>query len=454
VSTMVLPTAADQPTGEARTGWDRPWVTAIICAALVVGGAFITFFRVPAAHHDVVWAEDAHIFLLQAVRQGPFEVLAQGYAGYQHLIPRLVAGGIVSTTPLEAYPVAVFIACSIMTGLVAAAVFLLARTVVPWLPARAALALITLLIPLSAQEVIGNLADFHTFCLWLGVWLIFATPRTWTASWLWAIVAFACIMTEVQMIALLAIIPFRARRRDRPAWPIFGGLLAGAVWQVLTIVTVPRDAAPLPLSQDTVVNGWLASAVLSLWEPDSKASRVILDDTGTLIPALVAGGIVVLGIAGITFGGYLQRLLLLGLIVGSFAVYAVSLIANSAFLEPFAEDPDTLLEYLLNIRYGVAPGMFLSAVVPVSIGILVARFDTLALRIVGGIALVAMIAVFVSADFRAESSRGGGPAWSKSVRAAVEQCESGIPLAQQPRLPVAPGRWLYLSCEEMEARAG
>ncbi len=196
-----------------------------LAAIILVATVAITWFRVPGSHRDRVWAEDANIFLAQAISEGPWRVLFEGYAGYQHLVPRIVVAGIYPFFDLGDYPRIVYAICAVITGAVAVAVFALSRDLVPFLPSRVALGLITALIPLATQETVGNLADLHTYAMWLAPWLLLYRPRTWPSSVGWAVVAFLTVMTEIQAVFFVFLIAFGLRRASRRAWPIFASFL-------------------------------------------------------------------------------------------------------------------------------------------------------------------------------------------------------------------------------------
>lgn len=444
----VVTTAGTAPARPEARRFDRGWTTVVV-VALAVLGAVITFFRVPQGQHDIVWAEDANIFLAEALDRGPFAVLFEGYAGYQHLIPRIAAAFILTFAPLQSYAIAVSVVCAIVTGLVAAAVYVLSGSVVPWWPARIGVASITVLIPLSAQEVIGNLADFHAFAMWLAVWLVFSTPGSRWAGWAWAVVAFLSAMTEVQTLVLLAVIPFRLRRTDRPAWPIFGALIAGWIWQIATVLTVQRESGADWIGATMLAKGWLVNVVLPLFNPDIRSELQLIGSTGVWVPLLVAGVLVVGAGVGVVYGTRLQRLLLIGLLLASTGLYVVSITANGSWLTTQSGDPTIMLQWMVNTRYGVVPGMLLAATVPIVVGIVVRRFDRPVIKWVGVTVIAAMIAVFAVADVNAGSSRGSAAQWSDAVEEASEQCESDAPDDPAPPLPVAPDRAVVLSCDDV-----
>ncbi|MBD7920219.1 hypothetical protein H9657_18255 [Cellulomonas sp. Sa3CUA2] len=444
------PSATDDLTEDAS----RRRLERLLMAAILVVGTVVSVLRVPRPHLDVVWAEDAHIFLLEAIEQGPWAVLLEGYAGYQHLVPRLVVALTSSWLPTEYYAIGVFWICALLTALAAVAVFVLSRDLVDWIPARLGLAAVTLLLPLAAQEVLGNLADIHSYCMWLVPWLVLATPRTRRAGWGWAVVMLLCAMTEVQAVIFLALVPFRLRARDRFIRPVLGALVVGAAAQLWTTVTDPRPSTAAWPGLWSIVKGWLVNTVLPLVQPDPAVSERLLLDSGVLVPLLVALLLAVATGYALWRGTPAQRLLTVTLALASAAVYAGGAVADGSWVFWYGSHANVdHWEGLLNSRYGVSSGMFAAAVVPVSVAVLVRRGRERGAQaarrayVAGGAVLAVLVVVFALASTQTVSSRRDGQ-WSPAVRDAVESC-ADLPPDTEAALPVSPGRVLFLTCEQV-----
>jgi len=76
-----------------------------LAVAVAVATVGFWLWRIPAAERDVVYAEDAEVFLLQGLERGPWHVLLEPYAGYQHLLPRILSA-LAQLGPLERYGLA------------------------------------------------------------------------------------------------------------------------------------------------------------------------------------------------------------------------------------------------------------------------------------------------------------------------------------------------------------
>ncbi|RKI65436.1 hypothetical protein D7X55_16425 [Corallococcus sp. AB049A] len=148
-------------------GWARlraPYATALgLCFAVL---ALRSHARLAQAH---LWAEDGTVFLADALAHG-FGATFLPYAGYLHVVPRLMAWGL-SLLPIEAFALGL----ALLTLAVDAAVFaLIARAGYRWLVSHdgvRVLAAVALCFLPGTWEVMGNLANLHSV-LFYGVMLV------------------------------------------------------------------------------------------------------------------------------------------------------------------------------------------------------------------------------------------------------------------------------------------
>ncbi|TQJ32726.1 hypothetical protein FBY39_3240 [Microbacterium sp. SLBN-146] len=421
---------------------------------LVVVGVVSCYVRVPSEHLDIVWAEDGEIFLRQHLDDGFWSTLFRGYAGYQHFVPRLAAAVAVPSTPLWAYPLAVFAICALLTGLAGAAVYWLSRDIVPWIPARIALGLITFVLPLAMQEVIGNLADLHSYAMWLAPWLLLSRPRRWWSATLWGVVAFAVFMTEVQAVLFLLLLPFVVRRSQPRTLPIAVGAVIGSIWQIVTVITVERGSNSEWFGIPSLLGGYLVNTVMPLLfvAPDSVRAR--LEQSGLIIPTVILLLFVIAFVVAMMWGSGRQRLLAIALAAASFAIYAGGVTIDGSAGFHYADDAMPIWERAVNIRYGVSSGMLLAALVPLAAAIVHARAArvpraAVALRSVAWLAVSGLILTMSVASTRAISTRGWVEAtWSYSVQTQRASCLDGHP-DERRRLPIAPLREISLSCAQL-----
>lgn len=449
---MSSTTAATTSGSVAQRVTGARWFEPAVFISLLVVGALVTWFRVPGEDRDRVWAEDSNIFLGEALDRGPLAVLFNGYAGYQHFVPRLVIAGFFPWLDLERYPVTIFAICAVLTGLTAAAVYWLSRELVPWQPARITLGLITVLIPLATQETIGNLADLHTYAMWLAPWLLLYRPKNWWTSCGWAIVMWAIVMTEIQAVFFVFLVFFRLRRRDRLSWPMLGAFVLGSAVQVATAVTVDRGTGNGPLSIPSTVLGWMINTVMPLITADPETIRHWVTGHGVLVAVVILIPLTAAAVLALILGDGDQRLLTAALLLGSAAIYAGSAWANSDIWFMYAEEGLENIERLVvNIRYGVASGMMLVAVVPLAAAIVVRRIPrSVPIRVLSWAASLGLLVVLAHGSTMTVSLRNWVEPWSPAVKAAMMDCASENPPATVT-LPVAPDRSIDLRCEDILA---
>ncbi|MFK4836147.1 hypothetical protein ACI3KY_10500 [Microbacterium sp. ZW T2_14] len=428
----------------------------LIATAVGVLGLAIVLFRVPSGEYDVPWAEDGFLFLSEFLRLGPAS-LVEGYAGYQHLLPRSMTAVIVSSVPLDHYAVTVFIACAVVTAVIASAVYLLAGAIVPFPPARFAIALITALVPLAGQEVLGNMADIHTYAMWLGLWLLFARPRTWWSSAFLAGGMFVMAATEVQLALYILVAPLLVLR-DRRRLPLAGALLAGVIWQVITFFTVPRPGSGFEwIGFASLVKGWLLNVMLPLVVPHLVTQREVVATTGILVPLLAvipfAAAIIYVATKGTTD----QRILLGLLLLTAAVVYSAGAIVDGTDAFRYADGSIGLDERAQNARYGVLPQMAMLTTIPLAVAVWVqARRvrgrPALATAIVSTSMLAALIVAMAIASASTVSIRGWTASqWSYGVTVALDACRELDDSAIQA-IPIAPFRTAEVLCGDLRDR--
>src|SRR6266516_3366799 len=88
LAAAIQPLFPQRPEPAVRVGW-QGILTGLVA---VLAGTVIVVLRQPGAGAlDTVWAEDGTVFLADAVNRSPLDALATSYAGYYHLLPRLLA---------------------------------------------------------------------------------------------------------------------------------------------------------------------------------------------------------------------------------------------------------------------------------------------------------------------------------------------------------------------------
>ncbi|WP_271984514.1 hypothetical protein [Pseudoclavibacter terrae] len=435
---------------------ESAWLAGVFAVALV-----LAWLRVPAGSHGVLWAEDGDTFLREQIELGSLATLFHPYAGYQHFLPRVFTVVASELFPRDNFGVAVSSLSLLATALVCAGTFRLVRGIVTWLPARVAVALVPVLVPLISRELLGDLANLHTYCLWLVVWIFLARSDVSRAERaFWAGVVFVCFLTEVQAIVALPILLLRLLwDRGRAVWLLLAGALLGVLPQLVTWLIAPRpkfNAPHGPISVADVLVGWGATALLPVWSGDTESNAVVLASQGTgilllaFVPFALAAGLVM------TIGRRPQRVALAALLLVSAAAFGGTLLVNPLTIFQFARfEGGDWLTAQIDIRYGAAAAIFALASFPLAASALVERWGVRApraARVAAAALLLAVGASVVSQWATVPDDRSAVPAWSAQYREAVTTCV-GEPEGQRV-FAVAPGKSFELACDDLLRDAG
>ncbi|WIB25322.1 hypothetical protein [Curtobacterium sp. MCSS17_015] len=396
---------------------ERSWWPVLATVVLGVLAAATAWVRLGPEARGTVWAEDGGLFLRERLALGPIGSLLHPYAGYLHLVPRLVVD-LVLLFPVPWYALVVSATCCLLTGAVCAGVFVLARDVVPSRPLRLLLAAVPVLLPTAPWEVSGNVANLHTFGLVLAPWLYAYRVRSWWGAGVLAGVAVLVGATEAQAVLFLPllVLAWLPVRRDAGSarllpLPVTVAALAAGVAQVVTALTTPRASAPGDPTATDVVAGWLLQTVGGLWDADVGSVAAAVVDAGwavVAVPAVLLALVVVLGAAvAVRTGRWRAAVLAVVLAGGAAVVWTAALVANASADGRWSQaDPGALLAATPS-RYAAAAGMLLTGALVVAAAVLVDRAP-------GAVATGRRSAMVVRA------SRPGGP--TAVVRSALGWC--------------------------------
>lgn len=155
----------------------RRWLAAVLYGAMFIAGTAATLFRTDPAAWNLFWAEDGKEFLEDAYRGSFLENLFHPYAGYMHLVPRLIAEPVSAFVPADWAAVAFTVSASAVWAAVAVLVFDFARGHVRSLAIRIVLWVMVIAIPVGGLEVVGNIANSHWFLMAAAFWALAARDR-------------------------------------------------------------------------------------------------------------------------------------------------------------------------------------------------------------------------------------------------------------------------------------
>lgn len=410
--------------------------------------ALVAWLRLSAVARDTLWAEDGRNFLQAAADHGFANTVFAPYAGYLHVVPRIIAGTVV-LLPVAWWALAMTAASCLVAGGVAVVVFVCARDVVPWAPARLLVASLTVLAPLAPREVLGNTANLHSLFLWALLWLLLYRPRTDLGAVALGAVGLAAGLTEIQGVLLLPLMVLAPHGRKR--WIVRAGILAGLAAQIFVTVQWPRPhSVHAPVPPLSIAYGYLINVVMPVVLPQSAIGPV-LSWAGPAVAIAILFCLTPAVVFVCVRGSRLQRTALAALLVASAGFFVLDIVMNpDSFYNYASFTPSQLLSVWLT-RYGVAPSMMLIAVVPLAASVAVerrraavasdrpvsaalgahTRLDRPSLARTAAVTSCAVIVLLLLGQLGPQiTRRTWGPEWQPQIVAAAEGCESAAPASR------------------------
>lgn len=372
---------------------------ALIGAAAVVGAAALSLFRQAGAGAlDTVYAEDGTVFLAGAYSRSTLDALATPYAGYLHVVPRMLAE-IVSILPVPAAATGLAVSAALVTGLLALLVYHASGTSLtsPW--ARVLAAAVVVLVPVGQEEIPNSIANLHWPMLYALFWVLLWEP---SRRWGKAAIVLLIVLSDILTVVFLPLALWRWwKKRDHLTLAAFGVGLAAQASAVL-FGQSERAFTPEPVMW---APWWAIRAVPTgfLGERWFGSGGV---DTRWLLLAAVAW-VLIAGFVLFAWRGWKGVAVLA--VLHCVAVYAL----------PVA------LSGQATSRYAAAPAMLLIAALAVLL------FEGKPKPTVAGIAFVVLCAAVWGANLRVPNSRSVGPMWSDQLQ--TRSCDGG-----QAQIQVSP----------------
>jgi len=421
---------------------------AIVATVAWLAGALLVWLQLPAGAWDVFWAEDGRTFVGAWLRDPSVGLVFTDYAGYLHVVPRLLTLLVTALLPVSWWAGGVaWVACLAVSG-IALLTFVLSRDVVAGDPARVGLALIPLLIPMARLEAIGNVANLHWYLFYLMPWLLLAVPRTRAGAVGLAVVSAAAVLTEPQCLLFLPLVVFvllRDRRwahRDR-RWAVPVGWAVGGVGQVLTMLTHGQRHADLADTWSAVL-GYAANAAGTTVLPSGGRLAEVVSHLGWWPLLLLTGSVVALAGLAWAWGRYEIRVAVVTVALGSMATWAASYFLNDHADYLYGTEGGRPLVPL--VRWGTAAAMLLAAIVPLAADVLLGLGGRY--RVAGWIVLIGLIVVMLFWFRRADSNRSGAD-WQTGLDDARQACtvHPGRPVS----IATAPEGWtVRMACADLD----
>lgn len=420
--------------------------TLVLVVAIGVVAAALTFLRMTPETAATLWAEDGRDFIADRAASSFGVTWLQPYAGYLHLVPRILADLTVTFIPSPWWAWSMSAGSALVVGLVSSYAFVITRHLLTWIPARIMLALVPALTPILVDQVIGNAANLHTYFLWLTPFLFFARPRTRWARVVLVVVMLAATLTEIQALIFAPLVLWRVR--DRSGWPVRAAYLVGLAGQGLCSVLfkrVPYADAPTPGLQATV-EGFLANGVGGTFTADWRVVGGTILASGWLVFLIIGAVILAALVVVVVRARPEQRLLGLVLAYGAIASFALGYLLNPLpGLDYATYSPEIWASTFRFLRYGAPSAMFLLTIVVLTAGVLAERGR----RVLPVILIAALLVIFVMGFRSSTSDRHDGPTWRAEHDRAVATCVGADP-ATTVLVPIPPGWDVALRCSDLD----
>jgi hypothetical protein len=396
------------------------WRGVTIAGAAVVAGTLLGLARVPGVGSlDTVWAEDGEIFLNERMHLGFRHALVTSYAGYYHLVPRLLAA-VTAALPPGWAAAAFAIEASLVTALLAVFVYVASAAHLRSRLARVLVAAVAVLVP-AAGEISDSIANFHWVGLYAVFWALLWVPRRWVGR----VVAIAVVLlvagSDILVVVFLPLAALRlVRRRDAQSLLLAGGLVLGVAVQFAGLLSGSSSRPLKGGGPGQVAYGYARHVIPDTLFGERTAGvawRGAHWPLITLLGLLALGLVVLVGWRSKSANWWLA---------GIAACYSAALLAAPVLLASFTA------------RYAAVPVMLLT----------VAVVAVLQERIPHYVITVLFLLVW-SVNLRVvDNSRHAGPRWSDTLRQAQATCQQegvtwvSVPIAPaeapQPRHAVLP----------------
>jgi hypothetical protein len=211
----------------------------LLLLAWVAAAALLQLVRAPGLPAwRVVWAEDGTIFLQQALTKSLPAALGTTYAGYLHVVPRLLAEP-AAALPLGAAAAVMAVEAAVVVALLGAYVYVASATLFETRWARALLVLLFVFAPPAYTELGASLANLHWYGLVASFFALLHRPESRRQSVAGAAVVGLTALSDPMLALLLPLLTLRPGGLSEPRWGerlIPAAALAGLAVQALAIL--------------------------------------------------------------------------------------------------------------------------------------------------------------------------------------------------------------------------
>ena len=212
---------------------------------------------------NTVWAEDGAVFLRDAYNRPFSHALFHTYAGYMHLVPRLLAE-LASEVPVNDASIVMTGGAAVIVAMLAVIVFRASRDVMSSVPVRVALAAAMVVLPATALETLDNAANLHWYLIFAAFWVLLWRPSSRTERVVGCAVLVCAAMSDplTAVLAPLALARWVAlpNRGDRTFSITYAAALAVQLCFAVAAKANPLHVAPGVMSVAKVYGLRVATA--------------------------------------------------------------------------------------------------------------------------------------------------------------------------------------------------
>jgi hypothetical protein len=420
---MRSPTARSDPGRErplARWLFPAPEAPSLRGArrsVLLAGIGVISFaailFRIPPSSWNTPWAEDAWVFLADALDDG-IAAVPTPFAGYLHLVPRLVALA-AGAAPLDIAPLVLALLTAALTAALTVALYVFAEQLIASPLIRAAVVVSFALLPLATAEAALSIANLHWYLMVVAFWALIAPARGRGSLLLAGVIVVAAVTSDPLTVLFAPLLLLRLLARAPGARGLTLAAVTGAAVQGAAVLVARLSDEPRQFAQSRPALGDLAEAAAGHVALPAlggvRISEWLLAHLGPLAAVLAAVVVLALLAAGVVLVP--RRAVVAAFATGAALFFAVVCVLQWDALGPF---PAALNH---GARYMMLP-------ILLTLGGIAIAVDGLATRISrpAGVTLAALFLVGVAAsgvlDFRGWDFRAGVPSWPDALEQAEE----------------------------------
>jgi len=416
-----------------------PWWVALGCAVVVVVLTVLQLLRqagIPS--WQTIWAEDGAVFLQGAEN---LRSTFTSYAGYEHLVPRLIALGSVPvpSTQLARY---FAVAGALTTSLLSVSMYVLSRDLVPARILRAVLVLAVAFVPAAVGENLASGAYVNWAFVFVCFWALLFVPRTRREVALAGSIVFLAASSNILVLLFVPLAGVLAvKRRDRKSRLVIGAYAVGVALQG-TVAILASTSSQIGKSKASELPLLYAVRVLASALVGDKWTRSLWLDLGTGVA--VCATVAIVGLVVFLTCRTIGTRRWLGLIAVG---YSVLFFCYPVYVR------GSLALHLTKDSFSFAGARFATLSIQLLLsGILIllsgARMGTTAKRAAIAVVVV-QFALLAVVGFRAANPRSAGPEWKQALAGSRLAC------AAHPKhlVPVAISPWgwgVQLSCSRID----